>query len=375
MLAKEELLFRFISKAIKPPVTFCFSKDSVSKLQYPDIWFIRHHRFWSSHPWLRLVTDNSNKCENKLLSWGLTEANVSQKDYDFYVSNVEVKDNIFSIKESEISIFKASLLIRTVIRLSGFIFTEEGLKGGLSSFYNDSINAETLHFRNFWKDTIYKKIESKNHSFYEQILSLYERIKTFFRSVDYVGAYSSVSSNNTINDEILYNFGYMILLAYGIFEDFAWIINNGEQLGLKKEKIGLRSNINGNGILPHLEKHYESYFKLISTDEFQSMLNFIFMLRSHLVHRNYIASYSYGILGELYEKGMISLSLNDYNRDEITNNVQNGIFSETLYIVGNSNRLSIDPFAFAARLFYELTVFIDRFSLLGQEIIKNRYGG
>ncbi|TGM88993.1 hypothetical protein [Leptospira licerasiae] len=375
MLAKEELLFRFLPKAIKPPVTFCFSKDSVSELQYSDIWFIRHHRFWSCHPWLRIVTDDGNKSENKLLSWGLTEADVNQKDYDFYVSNVEVKENIFSIKESEISIFKASLLIRTIIRLSGFVFTEEGLKGGLSSFYNDSINAEVLHFRNFWKDTIYKKIESKNHSFYEQILSLYERIKTFFRSVDYVGAYSSVSSNNTINDEILYNFGYMILLAYGVFEDFAWIINNGEQLDLKKEKIGLRSNINGNGILPHLEKHYEPYFKLISTNEFQSMLNFIFLLRSHLVHRNYIKSYSYGILGESYEKGMISLSLNDYNRNEITNNVQNGIFSETLYIVENSNRLSIDPFAFAARLLYELTLFIDRFSLLGQEIIKNRYGG
>lgn len=375
-----ELELRLLGGTKQFPLVFVFSNSILNELEFADIWCIRHFKLWNQHPWITLSSCNQDSEISKFPNWGINNINLDDfielqnvGEIDFLVSNKNQSNRVSLINQSEISIFEASLLIRSIFKLSGYYIKQNHIKAGLTSFYNDSIDTEVLRFRNLWKTTINLELQKKNSSLYEQILSLYQRISTFFRSTDYVGSLSILNSNNFINDELLYHFGYMILLAYGIFEDFAWIVNYSENLALENKKIGIRNHNDFKILNETLRNNHADFHSHIFKSDNQSMIELIFMIRSYLVHKSYLTNLSFSSFTENGSKTQLKLSIKKENMEFFQNNSERGYFSNSLYL-DDSGFLHIDPFSFTSQLFYQLTIFIEKYSYSMMNFITNRYG-
>lgn len=127
----------------------------------------------------------------------------------------------------------------------------------------------------------------------EQTYSLAQRLGFLCKASDRISYYYLKKQGNDNRDECLYNFAYFIMLATGIFDDFAWILNRLYSLELKDMDIKLRCVYKNNEFLTSkfMKKLMDRNIKLgsiLRDTEIQNDINILYPIRDTLQHREFI---------------------------------------------------------------------------------------
>lgn len=129
----------------------------------------------------------------------------------------------------------------------------------------------------------------------EQTYSLAQRLGFLCKASDRISYYYLKKQGNDNRDECLYNFAYFIMLATGIFDDFAWILNRLYSLDLKDMDIKLRCVYKNNEFLNSkfmkklMDKNIE-LSNILKNKNIQNDINILYPIRDTLQHREFITS-------------------------------------------------------------------------------------
>lgn len=129
----------------------------------------------------------------------------------------------------------------------------------------------------------------------EQTYSLSQRLGFLCKASDRISYYYFKKPNNDNRDECLYNFAYFIMLATGIFDDFAWILNRVYRLGLRDMDIKLRCVYKNNEFLNStfikklMNKNIE-LSRILKNQNLQNDINVLYPIRDTIQHREFIIS-------------------------------------------------------------------------------------
>ncbi|WP_283593107.1 hypothetical protein [Paraclostridium bifermentans] len=129
----------------------------------------------------------------------------------------------------------------------------------------------------------------------EQTYSLAQRLIFLCKASDKISYYSLKKQGNDNRDECLYNFAYFIMLATGIFDDFAWILNRLYFLELKDMDIKLRCVYKNNEFLTSkfmkkLANKNEELSGILKNSDIQNDINILYPIRDTLQHRAFITA-------------------------------------------------------------------------------------
>lgn len=141
------------------------------------------------------------------------------------------------------------------------------------------------NFQHFWSSNV--------HSLNEYNDALDNRLLQFSICLDKVKSILWLKQNNITAMHLKYHISYLTLLATGIFDNLAWIINNSYNLELDK-KSRLSIDLRKDKYIKAVTTKSSSLAAFIKSDIVLDKIDAIRELRDRIVHRDFIKTISSG---------------------------------------------------------------------------------
>ena len=240
------------------------------------------------------------------------------------------------------------LLARRNIQQHDDARVEDGINTDFTGFIITSLDIHFPYFKQLWGQAVYNQ-RKLNPGVYDQLHSLFTRLETLLISLDNTVAECMLPGNNSTVSKTIYHLAYGILILYGIFEDFAWILAKISGFAGMRTSVGLRINRDTRTFFTALEQKQTKAWEFISTPAVQEFISYTFALRSTIVHRNFLQGYVLSQMGHNQLRNMIRIPAQtepffpkDYSAPEI---VGSGLRVEPV------DRWTLDPFIHCSFLF------------------------
>lgn len=144
--------------------------------------------------------------------------------------------------------------------------------------------------------------------------SLSTRLEFYCRACDQTKIECLKKPSNLTASYIKYNFGYLILIMTGIYDNLAWIINelyelnitDGLKVGIKIKKSLMNQN-KKNYFLEELTSKDNKLAEFISDESIQNYIHLLYPIRDSLVHRDFLKSVQYCNKDNKIEKNLIKI--------------------------------------------------------------------
>lgn len=133
------------------------------------------------------------------------------------------------------------------------------------------------------------KLRSKYSKALENMNSLSTRFKFICRSYEKTIFFAIKQPNNDTFENMLYHFGFFIMLCTGAYDDIAWLINNIYDLKLNRMAVSLRNS----EFIKKIYHNDNSLYSLLSREEYLYKIGEFYPIRDSLQHRNYLSGYTY----------------------------------------------------------------------------------
>lgn len=138
----------------------------------------------------------------------------------------------------------------------------------------------------FGKTSITEEVRNQLHS-------LGTRIDFLCRALDR-GAHSSLREpNNDSEDNTLYHLAYFVMLATGMFDDLAWILNYLYVLQLSRMEVKLRIDPRRPAFLNALRVAAPALAATLEEPQLQAQINAFYPIRDRLQHRQFLSGLLY----------------------------------------------------------------------------------
>ncbi|MBN3345515.1 hypothetical protein CF050_01120 [Clostridium botulinum] len=166
-------------------------------------------------------------------------------------------------------------------------------------YYIYRYNKVFPYFRYLYIVLCERKSGIKNDKLFEYANSLSTRLEFYCRACDQTKIECLRTPNNLTKSYIKYNFGYLIIIMTGIYDNLAWIINDIYKLNIRREDICMKIPIKllkkckKNSFLEKLSLKDKKLAEFISNDLTQKCIHLIYPIRDSLVHRNFFDSVFY----------------------------------------------------------------------------------
>lgn len=159
------------------------------------------------------------------------------------------------------------------------------------------------NFQHFWSSNI--------HSLDEYNDALDNRLLQFSICLDKVKSLLWLKQNNITAMHLKYHISYLTLLATGIFDNLAWIINNYYNLELDK-KCRLSIDLRKKDFIKVTKAKSTTISAFINSNVVRNKIDAIRELRDRIVHRDFIKTISSGNTKEIsHNYLMIDADLKD----------------------------------------------------------------
>lgn len=272
-------------------------------------------------------------------------------NYDYFV--VGKFDEIHKLKQKETTLHseRAIEIIRLLSINEDCIYANRNKK--ISEFYYYLFRFKKLfsEYQPAWTIVLHANGYGLDSKVEDHFDSLAHRLEMICRAVDKISIYSLKRADNGSQANILYHFGYLVMLITGVYDDLAWILKLIYKVELKKWDVTLRGDGNKKLFKFFSDKNEELYDFL--TDVYtQDLINLLYPIRDALQHRQFVKGTRYSEQNA-HEKNLIQLP------EEAVSTVK--IVSDDLKDYGlvssHSNVYLFDPELFTSKII-ENTVFI-----------------
>lgn len=192
----------------------------------------------------------------------------------------------------------------------------------------------------------------------EQTYSLAQRLGFLCKASDKISYYYLKYPNNDVRDECLYNFAYFIMLATGIFDDFAWILKGLYDLNFKNNlSIKLVCPYKNNefvvcDFIKKLAQKNEVLSNTLKNVSLQNDINILYPIRDTLQHRSFITAIGRSkVIGNrrIQQDSMIAIPKKSI---EFIQNSKIGTLKEWGVISNIGDRYGINPHLFSKKILY-----------------------
>lgn len=179
---------------------------------------------------------------------------------------------------------------------------------------------------------------------YRQLESLGHRIGFLLRAADRTSIHALRDPGNTAEEESLFHLGYLVMLATGVFDDLAWLIQQRYALGVHAKEVGLRFNAKRPDFFKRLKGKNAALHAYLTDAETQAALKVVYPVRDRLQHQMFLRSLllssprHHGIVFEFPEGFAASVELLD------------GTTSLASWGVVRTRDEYVDPHRFASRV-------------------------
>jgi hypothetical protein len=205
------------------------------------------------------------------------------------------------------------------------------------------------YYQYLWSVVCETNSEIKNDRLIEHTDSLSTRLEFYCRACDQTKIECLRSPNNLTASYMKYNFGYLILIMTGIYDNLAWIIKDIYQLNsIKEMEVGIKIPIKllkdgkKNYFLEKLNLKDEALAAVISDDLTQKCIHLIYPIRNALVHRDFFNSVHYSNKSKGIEKNLIKVPQRTYENFKAMNTVNMNYLDSFILLDG----VYIEPYKF-----------------------------
>lgn len=245
-----------------------------------------------------------------------------------------------------------------------------------------------MYYQYLWSVLCEADSELKKHKLFEYADSLSTRLEFYCRACDQTKIECLKSPNNLTASYTKYNFGYLILIMTGIYDNLAWIINDIYDMNIRKEEVGLKIPIKllkeykKSKFLERLTLKDKELAAFIADDLTQKYIHIIYPIRDSLVHRNFFNSIHYVNKAKGIEKNLIKVPQIIYEKVKEFGAV-NIDYIDSFIIL---DEVYIEPYKFIElldKIFVEtvnkilsgidLNILIDKLSLQGKQRVINSF--
>jgi hypothetical protein len=157
---------------------------------------------------------------------------------------------------------------------------------------------------------IFIYLENEYPNVREKMSSLATRLTYILMTYDKIAYCAFQKVNNSSIDDILYYFGFFVVLCTGTLDDLAWMLNDLYNLNLNKRDIVLKKYNNNEGKLrKYLKTKNIDLYNTLNDNNVCNLIQVFYPLRDSIQHRNYIIGYT---IHGVESKNMIYLGNESY---------------------------------------------------------------
>lgn len=308
---------------------------------------------YGDYQYLKNIKQNNGKSNICILETFL----IDRLNIDYVVTSY--KDIYFNEKQKVKNIDLYTLIdeIRILLVNRGIYkkYTNSTVNKGL--YYHHRMISVFPHYsilRYYINELDNKKYEQVK----EQTYSLAQRLNFLCEATDKISYYYFKEQNNDNKDECLYNFAYFVMLATGIFDDFAWILKGLYDLKFKNNMgIKLVCPYKNNefitcDFIKKLAKENEQLSNILKNPYLQNDINILYPIRDTLQHREFIR-----VIGRekvinnisIEQESMISIPKESI---EFIKNSKIGTLTQWGTIFDTKDIYGINPHLFAQKILY-----------------------
>lgn len=228
---------------------------------------------------------------SKILLKDLYAADSDQ--FDFFI--VSESDDILKSKfksGKELNFNDAFKLIRIILVNNRYYYVVPRYKIDEGYYYLFRFKKVFINFQNAWTTVLNLEENIGDSKLINQFDSLSQRLNFICRAIDKLSFEALKNANNDTQDNILYHFGYYIMLVTGVFDDIAWILNFLYKLNLNRMDVVLKETRKC-AFHTKLKHHNHELYEFLTRDDIQNHIGLFYPLRDTLQHRRFIKGMAY----------------------------------------------------------------------------------